>query len=371
MRHLFLVNTPAHVHLYKHVVGALEAEGHEVTVLARDYGCTVALAEWHDLPFEIYGACGTSVGSLTSNLLAHVARITRLARRFDPDLIFGVGAYATIAGIATRTPPILVLDSEPTGLDHSISRPYARAILTPATFRKSLGSDHYVFRGFKESAYLLPTHFSPSEFVRDRLGLAPDDRFVVVRLNAFGSSHDIGQEGFTPEQRRRLVERLAEYATVLVSDEGGDLPVSELPARRFDLHPALIHDALAAADLLVADTQTMVTEAALLGTPAVRSNTFVGDDDMGNFLELERRELVENCETYDEALRTAERLLSDPNCKSKWQRRRDRYVTDLVDLTEVLHSLALDPSPEDVEGLFPYREVDSVRDPEPSQVTRS
>jgi predicted glycosyltransferase len=33
----------------------------------------------------------------------------------------------------------------------------------------------------------------------------------------------------------------------------------------------------------------MTTEAAVLGTPAIRCNSFVGKRDMGNFIELEKK----------------------------------------------------------------------------------
>jgi predicted glycosyltransferase len=354
MRHLFLANTPAHVHLYRNAVAELSAAGEEVFVLARDYGCTVALAEHYDLLHAVYGRCGTTVGSLARQLPGQLARVATRARRFDPDLVFGVGAYAAVAAAASRTPAVLVLDSEPTGLDHAVSRPFARTILTPAAFRKDLGEGHYVFDGFGECAYLHPDRFTPDPSVRADLGVGPDERVALVRLNAFGSSHDLGEGGFTPAQRRTLVERLAEHATVLVSDEGGDLDLSTLPARPFDCHPARLHDALAAADLLVADSQTVVTEAALVGTPAVRSNSFVGPEDMGNFVELARLGLVENCARFEAALDTAVGLLTDPDAGDRWARRRDRYVTDTADLTGLLTAVARQRGHVDgVEGLRP------------------
>jgi predicted glycosyltransferase len=137
------------------------------------------------------------------------------------------------------------------------------------------------------------------------------------------------------------VRRLAREVTVLVSDEGNDLDLAGFDARPFDLHPARIHDALATADLLVADTQTMVTEAALLGTPAVRSNSFVGEDDMGNFKELESAGLIFNVSEFDETLATAERLLADESTEREWKRRRDAYVSGMVDLTSVVVEVAL------------------------------
>ena len=340
MRVLVLTNTPAHVHLYRHAVAELRERGHEVLVLARDYGCTVALLEQYGTPFETYGACGTTQRSLFANLPAQYARLLPTAVRFDPDVVFGMGAYAAHAGLVARAPTVLVLDSEPTSLDHAVSKPFARALLTPAAFTKDLGERHHVFEGFKESAYLHPGRFTPDPTVRDELGVGPDERFALVRLNAFGSHHDVGRGGFDDDQRRALLTSLAEEATVLVSDEGGDLDLSGLPARRYDAHPALLHDALAAADLLVADTQTMVTEAALLGTPAVRSNAFVGEADMGNFLALERAGLVRNVAAFEDVLATASGLLADGGAVADWRARRDEYVTDMVDLTGVIVDVA-------------------------------
>lgn len=345
MRYLVLTNTPAHVHLYRNAVDALRADGHTVTVLARDYGCTVELLEWYGLPFEVYGACGTTRGSLLRNLPSQLVTIARSARAFRPDVVFGMGTYAAVAGTAARAPVVLLLDSEPTSVDHALSVPVATAVLTPATFRKSLGGDHFVFDGFKESAYLHPDEFEPDPGVREQLGLAPDERFVLVRLNAFGSHHDVGEGGFGPADRPRLIERLARHATVLVSDERGDLDLSGLPARLYDAHPGRLHDALAEASLLVADTQTMVTEAALLGTPAVRSNSFVGEHDMGNFLDLEAAGLVVNCSDVDAVLETVDRLLErdDERLQREWRTRRDAYHREFVNLTDVITSVAAAP----------------------------
>ncbi|WP_247004849.1 DUF354 domain-containing protein [Halosolutus gelatinilyticus] len=342
MRYLFFANTPAHVHLYKHAVQALEERGHEVFVLARDYTCTVDLLEWYDIPYEVYGYCDTSKGSLLSRLPAHYVRAIRRARRFDPDLIFGMGSYAAHTGAVSRTPTVLLIDSEPASLDHALSTPFARAILTPNTFRKDLGDDHYVFPGFKECAYLHPEIYEPNPSIRSKLGLGPEESYAIVRLNAFGSQHDVGKRGITGEQRYELIERLSEETTVLVSDEGGDVDFDGLPARPFDLHPALLHDVLADAELLVADTQTMVTEAALLGTPAIRSNSFVGDSDMGNFVELENQGLIHNVAAFDDVIDLSMRLLRDDDAEETWQRRRTEFLADKANLTEVIVDVARD-----------------------------
>ncbi|KAB1191231.1 MULTISPECIES: DUF354 domain-containing protein [Haloferax] len=352
MRYLFFTNTPAHVHLYKYAVRELQQMGHEVLVLGRDYGCTKDLLEYYELPHIIYGSCGTTKYSLFKNLPFHYVNIFREVRRFKPDLIFGMGGYAAHAGAVSRTPVVLVIDSEPTSLDHVVSRPFAKAILTPHTFGKDLSENHYQFRGFKETAYLHPDVYEPSVDIRAELGLDPDEKFVVVRFNAFGSHHDVGHRGFTPERRAELIEMLSEHATVFVLDESEERRDGDVDTRPFDFHPALVHDVLAEAELLVADTQTMVTEAALLGTPAIRSNSFVGENDMGNFVELEQQGLISNVESFDEVMERAESLLTDPGTKAEWRARRDAFLADKVNLTEVIVQVALNyGSVEPIESL--------------------
>lgn len=340
MRYLFFTNTPAHVHLYKHAVRRLTDAGHEVLILARDYGCTIDLLDYYELPYAMYGSCKPSKYSLFRRLPGHYARIFRYARRFDPDLIFGLGSYAAHGSLFCRTQCILILDSEPTTLDHLASRPFADVILTPSSFRKHLGRKHYEFDGFKECAYLHPEVFSADPCVRDELGLDDDEPFVLLRFNAFGSHHDLGHSGFPPERREELVDQLSSHATVFVSDEAGTFDFYSSAARPYDIHPARLHDALSEARLLVADTQTMVTESALLGTPAVRSNSFVGERDMGNFHTLEEAGLIVNTPSFDDALSVATELVSDPTVKAVWRERRDAFIGDKTNLTEVIVDIA-------------------------------
>ena len=339
MRYLVFTNTPAHVHVYKHPVRRLQEQGHEVMILARDYQCTVALLDYYDLPYEVYGRCESTKSSLFRELPAHYRTLLPAARRFDPDLVFGMGSYAAHAGLVSRTPTVLLLDSEHHGVDHAISHPFADALLTPHAFRKDLGSKHYRFAGFKESAYLHPDVYEPDPSVREELGVGPDERFFVLRLNAFGSHHDVGESGFTPERRRELLDRLTEHGPVFVSAEG-DAAFDDEDVHLYDLHPARLHDALAEAHLLVADTATMATEAALLGTPALRTGSFVGEDDFGNFLELEEQDLVENYAEFPPIRDRAAELAADPDAADRWRRRRDDYAADLVNLSDLIVEVA-------------------------------
>lgn len=336
LRYVFFTNTPAHVHLYKHAVDALAQTDHDVLVMARDYGCTRELLDYHDISYQLYGKCETAKYSLVRELPSHFFNIARQTRQFDPDLIFGMGAYSAFAGAVTRTPVVSILDSEPTSVDHFLSKPFANAFLTPHAFRKDLGAKHYRFHGFKETAYLHPDVYEPVGMdVREELQVG-EEPYVIVRFNAFGSHHDVKHGGFSPEQKEQLIRELSQYGSVFVSDEGDNLDLDSSEGRPFELHPALMHDALASADLLVADTQTMVTEAALLGTPAIRSNSFVGESDMGNFKDLADHELIYNLEGFQEVLERSVDLLQDADAQRTWEQRRDEYLAEKVNLTKVV-----------------------------------
>ncbi|PCR89155.1 DUF354 domain-containing protein [Natrinema ejinorense] len=342
MRILVLANTPAHVHLYRHAVDRLGRAGHDVLVLTREYACTTDLLDYFDVPYRVYGdheTEGYSTLAFGRELGGQFLSIGLQAIRFGPDVVFGRGPYAAVAGTLTRTPVVLVLDDEPGDFNHTVSRPFADCIISPDVTRRDLGAAHYTFDGFKECAYLHPDVFEGIDNIREYLDVDPDEPYVIVRFNALDALHDTALEGFGPDQRRDLIDRLSEAATVFVSDEGDEMDLRDLPARPYDLHPAMIHDAMAEASLLVADTGTMVNEAALLGTPAIR---YRGTDDheYGEFQELERVGLAEQFDEYDAVCDRALALLGDDEVGARWQRRRQEYVGDLVNLTELLVDVA-------------------------------
>ena len=91
------------------------------------------------------------------------------------------------------------------------------------------------------------------------------------------------------------------------------------------------------AQLLVGDSQTMTTEAALLGTPAVRCNSFVGENDMANFIELENKyDLIYSFNDYEKALDKAIYLLQKSDLKEEWVQKRNVMLSDKVDVSSFI-----------------------------------
>ena len=100
-----------------------------------------------------------------------------------------------------------------------------------------------------------------------------------------------------------------------------------------------IHDVLSYASLFVTDTQTMAAEAALLGTPTIRSSPIMGDCDHV-FIELEREfQLLFNLKTASQIAAKGVQLIKNPQTTDYWQKKRDRLLERKLDLTALMVSL--------------------------------
>jgi len=334
------VNTPAHVHFYKKIAEGLENRGHEIMFLARDYGETIELLNEFGLGYFVHSKPEKSKSSKITNLPFALFKAHRQHLRFKPDIITGFGIDSVFSSFLLRKPCIVFTDSEPR-INSSISiqfklfMPFLEVIITPTSFLDDIGSKQVRINSYKEIAYLHPDYYKPNEDIFDLLKLRKNEDYVVVRFNSFDATHDIGVKGFRLQDKIVLVKMLSEYANVFVSFEGAT--PKEMERYKLKIPKSRIHDVLYYAKLLVTDTQTMATEAAVLGTPVIRSNSFVGTKDMGNFIELEKTYgLVFNIRDPKMAIRKAEELIQNPNLKREWRDKRERLLEDKCDITKFM-----------------------------------
>ena len=82
----------------------------------------------------------------------------------------------------------------------------------------------------------------------------------------------------------------------------------------------------------------MTTEAAILGTPAVRCNGWVSSkNEMLNFIELEQKyNLIHNFSNPDLAINKCCELLSYSDIKNQYRFRRQKLFKDKINLTDFL-----------------------------------
>jgi len=336
MRILVDIGHPAHVHFFKNSIWEMERRGHELIVTARDKDVALRLLKACGIEYTVVGKAGKGKLNLAREWIGRDWEIYAIARRFHPDILTGIHnpCVAHVARLM-RVRSIIFTDSEPTKLASMVTFPFTRVICTPSCFKKDLGKKQVRYNGYHELAYLNPNYFKPDPSVLDKLGLKEGDKFAILRFVAWQAAHDIGQHGFDMLTKRRLVKEIEKYARVLITSER-PLP-EEFDKYRITTPPEKMHDLLYYATLLIGDTQTMTTEAAVLGTPAIRCNSFVGPNDMANFIELEKKyDLIYSFREPDKAIEKALELIQQPDLKEKWAKKRQRLLSDKIDVTKFM-----------------------------------
>jgi len=334
MKIALFLNTPAQVHFYKNIRKGLIENGHDVTVLARDYDYASTILQELAIDHSVYANTPISKTGKLLQFPHDVLTAYSLLRRREPDMIVDAGLYGAYTSRLLRSRTILFTDSESTPLQFLLAIPFVEAIITPSCFLRTLGPKQEYVASYKELAYLHPKYYSPDLAIVKELGLDDNGGFVLVRFNRFDALHDLGVNGFSLEAKRELVRRLERYVRVVISCE---MPLPEdLDAYRIDFPKSRIHDLISGARLVVADTGTMVTEAACLGTPAVMLHPRARQ--YGNFVELEDRYGLIRTFSHDwkGAIDAAEVIAQNQRVKAEWIDKKELLLREKVDMTDYM-----------------------------------
>ncbi len=318
----------------------MEKKGHQVLVTGRDKDVVLQLLEAYHIPHRRVGRKGSGKINLIIEWVHREIEIFQIAREFNPDILMGVlnPAIAHVAKLLGK-PSVIFTDSEPEVVKYPIADlitiPFSSVVLTLNSVKHDYGKKEVRINSYKELASLHPNLFTPDPQVLETAGIVGSEDYALVRFVSWGAYHDVGQGGFNDEDKRQLIQSIEKYLPVYISSES-PLPKG-LEKHRLPIPPHQMHDFLYYAKLLVSDSQTMTTEAAVLGTPAVRCNSFVGDSDMGNFIELEKKYgLIFNCQNPHDAIQRAIDLAQLPDIKQKMKEQRTLLLNDKVCMTSFL-----------------------------------
>lgn len=330
MRLLVSIEHPAWAHQFRYIIKELQRRGHEVTVIAINKDRDLELLDSFGIPYIVISDTpGFNTFEKGVIFLKTLVKIFTIARRTKPDVFFGrASPMMTLNAFLFRRPHYVFEDSEPNRFSILISKWFSTKIVTPQDLRWDLGEKQLRLNTYKELFYLHPNHFTPDPSVLSMLTGDPEEKIILFRFVSMTAHHDIGQHGII--QKAPFVERMLPYGRVFISAEC-ELPAS-LEQYRAPIPVDRIHDLLFYTTLLITDSQTMTTEAAVLGTPAIRCNSFVGPHDMSNYRELENEYgLIFNIADEEEAEEKAIALISDPGLKSSWADRRTHFLETKVD----------------------------------------
>ncbi len=331
MRVLIDMGHPGHVHFFRQAILKLQSKGHEVLVSVQPKEVTLDLLQAFKLPYEIVKSPQLPPLLRPLKVAGRDLKLFRLGRRFKPDVITAIaGSWAAQTAFLLRLPAVVWDDTEHHKWGHRAAWPFATAIYSPDCYTLPKVDKQVFYKGTHDLAYLHPRYFTPdAQVVRD-VGLDPDKPYCIVRLVSWQAVHDIGEHGFNERKMVEFMQALEPHARPLLTSEKPLPP--ELEKYRLRIPPEQIHHVMAFARLCVGEGGTMMTESAVLATPAVLVNTLRA----GVFDEFKRHGLLQQTTDTDQALRWCLESLANSRAKDVARERRDRYLTDRVDVTELI-----------------------------------
>ena len=332
MNILIDIGHPAHVHLFRCFAKEMLDKGHKVFFTCRDKEFEIYLLEQNGFSYKSFGKkYNTTVGKIWGMVEFGVKEVFA-AIKFKPDLFLSHGSiYAAHAAFLLRKPHISFEDTY-NFEQIRLYKPFTKHILT-ADYEHPLKSKKVIkYAGYHELAYLHPNRFTPDKTVLQELGLADNERFIIMRFVSWNASHDIGHKGISFVNKLKAIEAFGKFAKVFISSEG-PLP-KELEKYRLPTKPHRIHDAMAYASLIFGESSTMVEEGAMLGVPGIY--LFNGSTYYTKHLE-KNYEIIFNYSESEEdqqcAIEKGVELLKHENLQAEWQTKRQKLLSDKIDVT--------------------------------------
>ncbi len=330
MKIIIDVNHPGHVHLFKNFVFEMQNRDREVLFTAKDKEVTLDLLKAYGLKYKNLGKHYSGTAGKIYSLFLHVWRLLFISLKFKPDMYLSHGSVpaAWVSFLLHKK----YIAFEDTGNMEQIRlyKPFADAILTTQSFKKNFGKIHVRYNGYHEIAYLHPAYFSPNAKIFDFLGIDKNTPYFILRFISWSASHDIGQGGLSLELKRKIVDLLQKHGKVFISSEA-KLP-DDLKRFQIKIPPEKMHDALAYAQMFIGEGATMASECAILGTPAVYINSMIAE----TITEQQNYGLIYHFTNTAGLTEKIKELLNTRDLKNIWKKRRDKMLSEKIDVTEFL-----------------------------------
>ena len=270
------ISAPAHVLVFRPLLGLLRNDGHEVEVTTRDYAQTLELLEQHGIEATVVGRHGgRSRAGKARSLLSRLGALKKFARERDFDLALAHGSHElTITARRLGIPSATTHDYEFATLQHHLGDRAATKVVVPEAIPTERMARFGVrppkllkYPGLKEEYYLYD--FEPDESVLSELKIDSGRTLVIVRTPPDVSLYHRRSNPLFPQVLAHIGSQEGVHAVVVPrSPEQRDyvrglaLPSVIVPERAVDAQSLI-----ALSDLVVSAGGTMNREAAALGVP--------------------------------------------------------------------------------------------------------
>ena len=331
MKILIDIGHPGHVHLFKNFAWEMQNKGHEILFTTREKEFEIDLLNHYKFNFISFGKKYNTIVSKIFGLFKFNVSMLKAAIKFKPDVFMSHGSiYAAQTSWLINKPHISFEDTF-NFEQINLYKPFTDVILTSSYDHPNLGKKNVKYRGYHELAYLHPNNFQPNNSNLSELRISENTKYVLLRFVSWEASHDKGHKGISFQNKLKAVKEFKKYAKVYISSEK-KLP-EELLEYQIRVSPEKIHDILAFASLVFGESATMISEAAVLGTPGI----FL--DDTGRLYTEEEEKKYGLVYNYteseidqDNAIKKGVEILKK-NDNSAYQRNRGKLLSDKIDVT--------------------------------------
>lgn len=338
MKILIDMNHPKDVNVFRNVIKKLEEKGNKVKIVAANKENLLEILDSEGFEYSTKkhykGLLNKALGMLKNDY-----RIYKVSKEFSPDIFASFGSpYAAQASKLLGKKHISFSDTDTSvkTLNQFVITTllFSEVDYVPACHKKDRGSKQKRFNGYYELAYLSPKYFEPDQNVLEKLGISPEDRYILLRFSALNAHHDVGAYGFnfkTEEETLEYIKSLESYGSVYISSEiklG-----NEFEKYRLSINPKDFHSFLSFSSLYIGEGASMASEAAILGVPSI----YVSNTRRGYLDELEEKYDLEYTISDNKiALDKAIYLLKRENLREEWKQKKEKMLKEKIDVVEFM-----------------------------------
>jgi uncharacterized protein len=338
MNLLFDIGHPGQVHLFHYVIKLLKNNGHKVIVTVKDIPAAEALLDAFHIPWISIGKKYDSVILKGFSQLRFNLKLYNIARREKIDLAIGSSITITHVSLFHKLNSIVLDDddNDAVRLFSLFAHPFANCIISPdALSPQRTTKKDFTYAGTHELFYLHPEYFIPDPLVLKMAEIESTTPFFILRFVSGKAYHDLGEKWMTIEQKLKLISLLETYGKIFITTERKIEP--ELEQWQLKIPPEYIHHFMFYATMFIGDSQTMTSEAAILGTPALKCNTFAHKLSIPNMLE-NRYDLCYSFqpEEFEDMYKKILMLLKSTNLKHEWKTKREKFLNNSINPTKYL-----------------------------------
>jgi len=331
LKYLFQLNHPAHFHLFKHVIEQLLNLDHKIKIVTRDKDILTDLLSDMDAVNIAPTYRKQSKLSIVFDLFRRDYEVYKIAKKWKPDVMVGTAIEISHVGKILKIPSVFYGedDAKLVFLGSILCYPFCTNIVSPVSCDNYIWNNKTIsYHGFQKLAYLHPNWFKPD---RNKVNIQSDKRYFVLRFASLNAYHDSKANGINNSTAYQIIELLKPHGEILISSER-DLP-THFEDYRFQGNVKDIHHYLYYADMYLGDSQSMAVESAMLGTPGIRFNNFVGK--IGVLEEIEKvYKLSFGFSTDDKEmmLEKVKEIAENQDYSEKFRERRKKLLDEKIDV---------------------------------------